>query len=178
MTPLALALARQPGLWNADRSRTSFAGSPHGQADDILLRFEDLAGVDINAPDLNEQIDRAPRVWREAWGKLPEVRPIISALMARVGAFELARVTITRLSPGKVIAPHADTQGSYANSPEGARYHVVVQGEPGSLFHCGGETVNMRTGDVWWFNHREVHMVENNSAQDRIHLLIDLALMT
>jgi hypothetical protein len=26
---------------------------------------------------------------------------------------------------------------------------------------------------VWWFQHREVHSVENNSADDRIHLLVD-----
>jgi hypothetical protein len=53
------------------------------------------------------------------------------------------------------------------------RFHVVLQGLPGSLYHCGDEVVQMRTGTVWWFQHREVHSVENNSADDRIHLLVD-----
>jgi hypothetical protein len=32
----------------------------------------------------------------------------------------------------------------------------------------------MLTGTAWWFQHREVHAVENNSADDRVHLLVDV----
>jgi hypothetical protein len=49
----------------------------------------------------------------------------------------------------------------------------VLQGLPGSLYHCGDETVTMLTGSVWWFQHREIHSVENNAAGDRVHLLVD-----
>jgi len=32
----------------------------------------------------------------------------------------------------------------------------------------------MATGQVWWFQHRALHSVENGSADDRIHLMIDI----
>jgi hypothetical protein len=71
------------------------------------------------------------------------------------------------------MLPHADTEGTYVQEGSIMRYHVVVRGEPGSLFRCGDETVNMRTGEVWAFNALLEHEVMNNSADDRIHLLVD-----
>ncbi len=111
--------------------------------------------------------------WYPAWHTLPQLRPIIFGLMNRVSAYELGRVVITKLAPGGRILPHADTMGDYANDEDGARYHVILQGCPGSLFRAGDETVNMRTGEVWWFNHLAEHEVVNNSSDDRIHLLVD-----
>ena len=175
--PLLHAIQRQPGLWNANRIRTTFDNSPHAEVDDILLRFEDLTEEDAQSPDLNTKIENVERKWQPAWDALPETRALIGPLMLRVGAYELARCMITRLAPGGVITPHADTQGEYANLPDIARYHVVLQGEPGSLFNAGNETVMMQTGEVWWFNAHAVHSVVNNSAQDRIHLLVDVRLM-
>jgi hypothetical protein len=32
----------------------------------------------------------------------------------------------------------------------------------------------MRTGEVWWFNNAIEHEVVNNSADDRIHLIVDI----
>ena len=32
----------------------------------------------------------------------------------------------------------------------------------------------MRTGEIWWFNPHQVHGVLNNSADDRVHLLVDM----
>lgn len=173
--PLVHSLQRHPDLWNEDRCRTTFENSPHAQVDDILLRFE---AFDPAAPDLEAELERAPRTFRHAWDVLPEARPIIAGLMVRVGAYELARVVITRLAPGGQILPHADTRGSYANLPDIARYHVVLQGLPGSLFHCGGEDVCMETGQVYWFNAHEIHACINNSIDDRIHMLVDVRLFS
>jgi len=104
---------------------------------------------------------------------LTTVKPIV-ALMQTVQAYELGRVIISRIKPGGVILPHADKDGDYVQTTDRARYHVVLQGLPGSLYHCGGETVCMMTGSVWWFNAHEVHSIENNSADDRLHLLVDV----
>ena len=54
------------------------------------------------------------------------------------------------------------------------RFHVVLQGLPGSLYRCGDEEVQMLSGQVWWFQHREIHEVLNNSADARLHLLVDM----
>ena len=39
-------------------------------------------------------------------------------------------------------------------------------------FH--GVIVNMLTGEIWWFNNQAEHEIINNSADDRIHLIVDI----
>lgn len=176
VAPLAHALQRKPHLWNADRLRTTFEGSPHAEVDDILLRFEDLK-LQPADEGFQEHAEGAERVFKPAWSELSEVRPIVLGLMHNIGAYELARLMITRLKPGGRIAAHADTQGKYANFPDIGRYHIVVQGLPGSVFACGGEQVQMLTGEVWWFDAHDIHEVLNASGDDRIHMLMDARLM-
>jgi hypothetical protein len=170
--PMLLTLQRHPELWNADPFRTQYPGTPHAEADDILLRY--------TGPSAHRSVDTVIEddqpVWLPAAQVLPW-RPIVFDLMRRVEAYQLDRLLITRLRPGARIAPHADNVGEYAaNNDERARFHVVLQGLPGSLYHNGTETVQMLSGSVWTFTPREVHAVENNSADDRIHLIVDVCI--
>jgi len=169
---LLLALYRRPELWNAERFRTSYPGTPHGQVDDILLRYSD--------PGTCEQAGRVMGderpVWHPAAALLPWQAPVLD-LMHRVRAYRLDRCLVTRLRPGGRIARHADDVGPYVNDRDRQRFHLVLQGLPGSLYHCGDETVQMLTGEVWTFDARAEHAVENNSADDRIHLIADLCLL-
>lgn len=171
--PLLHSLTRQPHLWNANTFRTTFPNTPHADVDDILLRFSDTENCDTTGKVIGDDYP----VFHHAWHALPEARPIILDLMRWTKAYELGRVLISRLKPGGQILAHADNDGSYVNTDDRARYHVVLQGLPGSLYHTGNETVCMQTGEVWWFNAHEVHAVENNSADDRIHLLVDVRTM-
>lgn len=175
--PVVHALQQRPHLWNQDRCRTTFPGSPHAEVDDILLRFEDYDPAALEL-DIEQAFVTAQREWRPAWWELRSVtQGMIGALMLRVGAYELARVIITRLKPGGRILPHADIKGEYANLPDIGRYHVVLQGLPGSLFACGEDTVCMQTGEAWWFDAHQPHECMNNSADDRLHMLVDVRLM-
>ncbi len=158
--PIMASLAIQPGLWNQDDVRKKFEDSPHTQVDDILLRFGDPDGDNLEAFD-----GPAMRV-------LPNVKKLLLDTMHLVGGSRLGRVIITRLEPGKKIAPHSDVLGKYAEYY--TRYHLVLQGLPGSMFNCGDETVNMKTGELWWFDAHAEHSVTNNSADDRVHMLIDV----
>lgn len=160
--PMMAAVARQSNLWNDNPLRQTFDKSPHTQVDDILLRFgegESNIGDNLEAVDL------------PAIRKIPCKDEILN-IMRLVGGSRLGRVIITRLEPGKKILPHADTQGEYAKYY--TRYHLVLQGMPGSLFTCGDETVSMRTGELWWFDASSEHSVMNNSKDDRVHMLIDV----
>lgn len=170
--PLLHAVQRNEHLFNVHRFRTTFAGTPHGEVDDILLRFSDPAIAKDG--DTAAVMADGNCVWHPAAAALPQAKPIILDLMRRVEAYGLDRVVITRLRPGGRILPHADNEGAYTADPERARYHIVLQGLPGSLYHASGETVTMLTGSVWWFEARVTHAVENNSADDRCHLLVDL----
>lgn len=162
--PITAAVMRQPQLWNEDRLRQTFEGSPHTKVDDILLRFGTIGPGGKIGDDL-EAVDRSPM------SKIPCKMEILN-IMRLVGGSRLGRVIITRLEPGKKILPHRDVEGDYAKYY--TRYHLVLQGMPGSLFTCGDETVCMQTGDLWWFDASAEHSVQNNSKDDRIHMLIDI----
>lgn len=163
--PIMAALARQPELWNQDGLRKDFENSPHTQVDDILLRFGGI-NKGLSVGDNLEAVDNPAML------KLPNVKKLVLDTMQLVGGSRLGRVIITRLEPGKKIAPHSDILGEYANYY--TRYHLVLQGLPGSMFNCGDETVNMKTGELWWFDAHAEHSVINNSADDRVHMLIDV----
>lgn len=158
--PLMAAIARQPGLWNMDNCRREFEETPHSAAEDILLRFGAKDGDDLEAVDIS------------AMQKLPDVKSEILNIMRVVNGSRLGRVIVTKLGPGKKILPHRDVLGEY--SKYYTRYHLVLQGMPGSLFTCGDETVQMLTGELWWFDASAEHSVINNSKDDRIHMLIDV----
>lgn len=170
VTPLHNALQRQPELWDKNPIRTQHPGTAHAQVSDILVRFNDLEEF-IRTGDPTTITDDREAIPYDAWDKLPQIRPIIFDLMRTVEATRLGRVVITRLPPGREITPHVD-QGAPATYFE--RYQVALQSLPGALFNIGDETVNFRTGDVWWINNEVEHSVVNNSADDRIVMIVDL----
>lgn len=151
-------LVIHPELWNTEAWRRTYDGTPHGESDDIVLRF-----IGVNPVD--------PRVrWYPAASVLNAIKPVVLNVMRCVNGYELGSILISRLKPGGKIAPHVDDHDTeYAHA--GWRYHVVLQGA--SHFHCGTETVMMMVGQVWWFNHLQIHAVENSGNEDRIHLMMD-----
>jgi hypothetical protein len=163
VTALMNQIARNKQLWNANDLRSTFPGSPHKQVEDIWLRFQPL--------DCKDPVNDHESVNYPAFFELSEANDLIFNLMRVVKGERLGRVLVTKLAPGKSIAPHIDG-GSHSEYYE--RFHVVLQGYPGSIFRCGGETVQMLTGEVWWFDNAVEHEVINNSADDRIHLVIDI----
>lgn len=166
VTPLLLALARRPELWNQNTLRTTHPQSPHTQVDDIWLRFNELppAGEEARVMDEHESVNYP------AMEVLPEARQLVMQLFAAVAGERLGRALITRLPPGGHIAPHVDG-GSHAEYYE--RHHLVLQSNPESLFRAGDEAVAMVAGEVWWFDNSQEHEVMNHGKTDRIHLIVD-----
>lgn len=162
--PLLAALSANAHLWNQHDLRTKYPESPHHEADDILLRFNEIPET---PEDVIDDIQTHPF---DAWNELP-VKDTVLNLMRAVGGTQLGRVLISRLAPGSSIAPHVD-EGAPATFYQ--RYQVMLQCLPGVNFRSGEETVAMKTGDVWWFDNRQEHEVVNNSADDRIALIVDI----
>lgn len=106
-----------------------------------------------------------------AYRLLPEARPIVMNLMHYVGGERLGRVMVNKIKPGGRVFPHADTP---VHADYWDRFHVVLQSSPGVRFRCGDEEVYMATGETWWFQNAIEHAVENNSATDRIHMIVDI----
>lgn len=173
MGPLRMALVQKRDLWNRYDYRTTFEGTPFGGMDDILLRYskpEKFQGL----WDPEALIDDESLILYAAWHELPEAHDVVFNLMRRYKGIKLGRVIIARLPMGGRILPHQDNVGRYANREDGMRFHVVVNSSPGCVFHCGDESVQMKTDEVWWFDHRAMHAAENNGSDERIHLLVDI----
>lgn len=162
--PLKAALFARADLWNANDLRTTFPGSPHADVDDIWCLFQAL-----DDPDPANSITVIPY---PAWNELP-VKRLALDLMHRVGGVQLGRVIITRLPPGKTIPEHVD-QGAPAEYF--TRYHIVLQSLPGCMAYSGGEVIQAAAGEVWWFDNRAPHSIVNNSADDRIVIVVDIRL--
>lgn len=163
VVPIMAALSSRADLWNANDLRTTFSGSPHSAVDDIWCLFDDASGDVVNS------IQTHPF---PAWRELP-VKDLVLNLMRRVGGTQLGRVIITRLPPGKTIPEHVD-QGAPAEFY--TRYQIALQSLPGAMVYSGGESVNFATGEAWWLDNRAPHSVVNNSADDRIVIVVDVRL--
>lgn len=169
--PLLLAVQQRAELWNANTLRTQYPGTPHEQVDDIWLRFDDVEHLLKQNSDAIKLLDLNEVINYPAWQLLPQAKPLIFDLMHRVWGTRLGRAMITRLAPGKRVLPHKD-EGGHAAYYE--RYHVILQNGPGSVFHCGGESVTMAPGSVWWFDNGKEHEIVNNSGDDRLTMIVDI----
>ena len=179
VNPLMLAIRRQPHLWQEDTYLRKFPQGPFGQTETIMIRFPDkvegLTEEQIEAYKTNQLAghDQYEAVNYPALAALPEARKLVFDLMARVQGERLGRVMINKVSPGGRIFPHADT-------PEQTRYytrfHIVLHGLPGAMLRCADEQINMNTGDGFWFANDQEHEVVNNSADDRVSMVVDIRL--
>jgi len=84
-------------------------------------------------------------------------------VMQAVGGVALGTMFIERIRVGKKSA-----------IPQMVEYLMVLQGQPGCLFTCDDETVNMVSGEIWWFDRARGLNVSNNSKDDTILIGIDI----
>lgn len=168
--PLLKAVEAQPSLWGDITARQDHPLSPHRDTEAIFLRW--CAGRDAVSVFTDQHTVEYPafhQLHRQTW-------PLLDAIYANVGGLELGRAMIVNLKPGGSITPHAD-EGAYADRFE--RFHLPLCSGPDNFFHVDAdegptETVHMRPGELWWFDHKRTHWVANCSAQPRIHLIVDI----
>lgn len=161
--PLMRAIARQSELFAQTTTRQDYPGSAHKDTSTIFLRW--CKGLDVQAA-----FTEIPSFDFPAMGKLQEAHELINYTLRRVSATELGRVLIVSLHSGGVITPHAD-EGAYADHYE--RFHIVLASEGGVIFRADDESVEMRPGELWYFNHKAEHEVRNLSGHPRLHMIID-----
>lgn len=160
---LVAAIRRKPALFKEITDRQAYQGSAHQNTESIFLRW-------CHGKTVQDAFSEIPAFDWPAMAALPEAHDLINITLRRVGAKELGRVLIVSLKPESSIEPHAD-EGAYADHYE--RFHIPLESYPGVIFKCGDEAVQMRTGELWWFNHKIQHSVENHTKVARTHLIID-----
>lgn len=181
--PLLMALQRNPAWWHEDTYLRKYPQGPFGETDSVILRFppRTVAETEEKVEELlaDPHYDQHECVDQDIYHRIPEARHMVMSVFNFVGGTRLGRVMINRVQPGGRIFEHADTI-DHANYWQ--RHHVVLQSAPGVVFTAGNEQVFMAPGEVWWFDNgkgrpeddRPKHSVINNSAVERIHLIIDV----
>jgi hypothetical protein len=160
-------------MWHSDTYLRDYPQGPFGETDSIICRFPPISVLETEK-ELKKhfsKFDQHECEWKEVAKDLPIVKNLAMWLMAEVRGTRLGRVIVNRIHPGGRIFRHADTP---VHAQYWSRFHIVLQASQGVNFWCEGETVQMRTGEVWYFRNDLEHEVSNESKDERIHIVVDI----
>lgn len=166
--PLLLSIQRQPDLWDRHKIRKEAPGTPHSGMSDIWIRYNDVSKFEASG-DYSTFNDEHDPIWYPAYYQLPELRPIIFGLMARVEGERLGGVLITKIPKGGRIDKHSD-DGWHVQYYD--KFYLSLKSDEGANFYCEDEVICPKAGDLFWFDNRREHWVENNSNDDRMTLIV------
>lgn len=160
VTPIYWALQSNPQLWNEHTARTQAEDSPHHGLDDIWARF--------GAPERVADGQPHASFWYPSADVLG-VKRLCLDLMRHVDGVELGGVLITRIPPGARCKPHTDP-GWHARYYE--KFAVQITSAPGQMFCFEGESLETMPGDVYWFDNQHLHWVTNDTAYERVTMIV------
>jgi len=80
------------------------------------------------------------------------------------------RILLTKLTAGSKIDEHVDFGYSLLNVH---RIHIPIITNEDVDFYVGGTKKQMRAGEFWEIDNARKHAVENNSDEDRVHMIVD-----
>lgn len=166
--PLLKRILANEQLWAEHTERQNYPGSAHKETETIYLRWAVDKTVYGGFYDLESE-DHVETIQALNPEAVELVSQVVQHIMGAAPQPDVGRVILTRMKPGGVITEHVD-EGPYADKYD--RFHVCVQGDSG--FWCDGEVRGMLPGQLWWFNHKLRHWVQNGPECDRIHLILDV----
>jgi hypothetical protein len=82
----------------------------------------------------------------------------------------VVRMVLAKLQGHGSIPVHTDSGYSLLKCH---RIHIPIVSNERSFFMVGGERKVMHEGEMWEINNATLHAVDNQSDEDRIHLIID-----
>ncbi len=161
--PLKRELRRIETAWILDTSRQTRIPH-HVDTQTIFLRRADRLRPDESLNDCHNS------------RFTPEARSFPGLLKLLLGFAEgvdgdLGRALLIRLAPGGRVGRHVD-QGAYYAVRN--RYHLVLDAPLGTDFTCGGQSVHMHEGELWWIDNKSMHSAHNQTPYPRVHLVFDI----
>lgn len=165
VSPLVAQLDAHPELWDSYDYRKNAKDSPHNEMSDIWIRYRPVEEL------VERHHFKEPHIpiWWPAASVLTRVKPLALALMGLVKGEMLCGIFITKIPPGKGIAKHTDDGWHVSYT---SKYYVSLRSAPGADFCSGDERLNPKPGEIWKFDNKLEHWVENNSDKNRITLII------
>lgn len=127
---------------------------------------------------------KATPAWTAAAKRCPSTASAADsvALFGLEDGPRLERVRYMRLAPGGELTRHADITDRDAGLADGriARLHIPLASSPGCRFSAWDDRGRrheafLAPGSLWYLDQRRPHAVKNESSEERVHLVIDLA---
>jgi quercetin dioxygenase-like cupin family protein len=170
---LQQALDTHAHLFGRITLRSAPPGGPHKEMTDIWVRYNDITKYTPNdanfCTDISDFNDEHDSVWYPAYHALPELKPILFWMMGTFEGERLGGILITKLPPGGKIQPHVDG-GWHAKYYE--KFYVAVKTPKGSVFGFNDGNIEAQDGDIYWFDNSVPHWVHNDTAEDRIAMIV------
>lgn len=163
---LVAELDASPDLWNQHAPRREQYA--HAGISDIWVRYNDWANYRGDLAAFNEP---HRSVWYPAFSRLPAIKPALSAVLRRAGGGRLGGVLITRVPPGRRVAPHIDG-GWHASYYD--KYALQLKGNADQAFCFEGHALSAEPGELYTFDNSKLHWVYNMSDEDRMTLIVCL----
>lgn len=172
--PMVAALYEHHAIWDQIKARQETPGSPHSETKTIFLRWSKDFTVDA-------AFNQVAAVNYPALKEFPEADDLINTFNGILRPTEIGRVIITSLKPGGRISPHID-EGNYPDHFQ--RFHLPLSSNILSTFYGKvlisekmksylTESVCMKPGELWWFDNKKEHWVENLGTSPRVHMIFD-----
>ena len=174
MQRLQAALEMHSHLFGRITLRSAPPGGPHKEMTDIWVRYNDITKYDPEADtfctDISDFNDEHDSVWYPGYHALKtELDPILFWMMGTFHGERLGGILITKLPPGGKIEPHVDG-GWHAKYYE--KFYVAVKSPTGSVFGFKDGNIEAQDGDIYWFDNSVPHWVTNDTAEDRIAMIV------
>jgi tetratricopeptide (TPR) repeat protein len=124
----------------------------------LLIKFEDFR---FTTPEFSDLYKRFQHV----------TQPVIEHISKyyQDNGF-VVRMVFAKLLAGGNIPEHSDSGYSLLNCH---RIHIPIVSNDKNIFVVGGEQKIMQVGEFWEINNAGPHAVNNDSDEDRIHLIVD-----
>ena len=172
--PLQQALSTNSHLFGRISLRAAPPGGPHKEMKDIWVRYNDIKKynpeADTFCTDISNFNDEHDSVWYPGYYALKaELDPILFWMMGSFNGERLGGILITKLPPGGKIEPHVDG-GWHAAYYE--KFYVAVKTPKGSVFGFEDGDIHANDGDIYWFDNSVPHWVHNETAEDRIAMIV------
>jgi hypothetical protein len=100
-----------------------------------------------------------------------EACPYMRQVLASFGEV-LGRSRLMKLDAGAEVVLHVDFNYHWYSR---VRIHIPIVTNSQVTFFCADKKTNMQAGESWIFNAWNRHRVTNESDQDRVHLVVDVA---
>lgn len=184
VSKLKKQLDDNPHLWNQFTLRKK--SEVHKDMEDIWISYNDIGPYERGEKDWSTFNDEHEPILYPAFYTLRDsLVPLFtelynkvftrtsSGLNTLVSKHPLRGVLITKIRPGGKILPHID-RGNHVETTW--KYYITINSAPGADFCCEVdgqvERYNPKNGDVYEFDNRKLHWVDNDSNEDRVSLIV------